>query len=145
MKLAELFPALTAAALRLRHEGDVPLAEGLETLVLKLSDHAASEVEDLPLKAGPKGKSEHGSAGTTAEESAIRARLEELLAQAGEPEMTLDVIRTKVSEVCSAATVVSLRKACKTFIHLPLSQKSKGEIQDLLYSQIARRKDRTSW
>ena len=145
MKLAELFPALTAAALRLRHEGDVPLAEGLETLVLKLSDHAGSEVEDLPLKAGPKGKSEHGSAAATAEEADIRAKLEKLLAQAGKPEMTLHVIRTRVSEVCSAVSLTSLRKACKTFIHLPLSQKSKGEIQDLLYSHIARRKDRTSW
>lgn len=145
MKLAELFPALTAAALRLRHEGEVPLAEGLETLVLKLSDHAASEVEDLPLKAAPTGKSERGSSASTTGESAIRARLEELLATAGMPEMTLDVIRTKVAEVCADATLASLRKACTTFIHLPLSQKNKGEIQDLIYSQIARRKDRTSW
>lgn len=145
MKLAELFPALTAAALRLRHEGDVNLAEGLETLVLKLSDHAEREVEDLPLRGGPKDKSDHGSAATTADEAEIRAKIDELLSQAGNPEMTLHVIRTRISEACSAATLITLRKACKPLLHLPLSQKSKSEIQDLLYSHIARRKDRTSW
>ncbi|MFZ4763708.1 MAG: hypothetical protein ACOYMN_02040 [Roseimicrobium sp.] len=149
MKLAELFPALADAALRLRQEGDGAMASGFDALLQKLQPHGDTAVEELPLKPAPKPKkASERPADTEASDDGgglLQAQLDSLLARASDPALTLTAIREEIAAVCSSTALPTLRRIGKTFLHLPLSGKSKRDIEDLLYGHVARRKERTSW
>lgn len=150
MNLAELFPALIDAAARLRREGSTAPADGVEALVQRLAGYGHHTVEDLPLRAPKKIRVTSARKSATPkppalDETEALAQLTQLFESADQPGNTPETIRVRVTAIAAAVKLPSLRKIGKTFLHLPLTKRSKQDIADLLYSHIARRQERTSW
>ena len=146
--LSDILPHVLEAAERLRQAGDAQAAQGLEALVQRLQPYHDHSVESLPLKGAhrtapavpPQDDDE-----AMANDEQILSRLSLLFQNADQPGHTLTSLREQIEDITAEVRLQSLRRIGKTFLNLPLAKRSKQEILDLIYSQIARRKERSSW
>lgn len=145
--LSDIVPHLSETAARLRDSGEADTAQALDELCRRLLSYGALTVEELPLKSPSKAPDSPAPIddSTIAEEQEVLRKLSLLFQHVDTSGDTLTSIRQQIEEITAPVKLPSLRRLGKTFLHLPLAKRNKQEIIDLIYSQVARRKERTSW